>query len=124
LTADAAPSQRIDKWLWHARFFRTRTLAAKFADAGKVRLSRGDAVSRIEKSSETVRPGDVLTFQIGPRTRIIAIEDIADRRGSAPVAATLYEDRSPPPPPKEETVSNGPRPTKKQRRAIDAVRLP
>jgi ribosomal 50S subunit-recycling heat shock protein len=57
---DAAPSHdaaRADVWLWRARFFKTRSLAAKFVDEGRIRLTRAGAESRIDKPSRTVKPG-------------------------------------------------------------------
>ena len=120
---------RIDKWLWHARFFKTRTLAQTFIQAGKVRLN----TERVEKAHTKVKPGDVLTFQRGPHVRLIKVGAIGARRGPASEAQTLYEDLAPPPvrasEPDPDTA--GPaaqrdrgagRPTKKQRRETDRLR--
>lgn len=90
-------SQRIDKWLWCARIYKTRALAAKAAASGAVRLTRGAATSRVEKASVLVRPGDRLAFLAGGRLRILEIEAIASRRGPAAEARQLYRDRSAPP---------------------------
>ena len=127
---DAAPeAQRIDRWLWHARFFRTRTLAAKFVGDGHVRITRADTTARAEKPSVAVRAGDVLVFTRNERLRIIKINDCALRRGPASVAQLLYEDQSPPPPPKAERPppvfardKGAGRPTKKDRRALEAIK--
>ncbi|PQA88904.1 RNA-binding S4 domain-containing protein [Hyphococcus luteus] len=105
-TAASDPSradkgQRLDKWLWQARFFKTRTIAAKFVSDGNVRVSRGDATARLDKPSASVRPGDVIVFTRNERLRIIHILACAERRGPASEAQTLYEDRSPPPPKEE-----------------------
>ena len=118
---------RIDKWLWHARFFKTRTLAQNFVTAGRVRNN----TVRVEKANHSVKPGDVLTFAQGQRVRIIEIVAIADKRGPASVAQTLYNDLSPPPPVKGDpdtparVAAREPgtgRPTKRERRDLDRLR--
>lgn len=88
--AAAAPadSVRLDKFLWCARFFRSRSQASAFVLAGRVRL-RGAAVT---KAHQTVRVGDVLTFPLGSQIRIVRVRALATRRGSAPAARLLYED--------------------------------
>ncbi len=86
------PAQRIDKWLWHARFARTRTAAQQLVLSGKVRINR----HRIASASRSVKAGDVLTLVIGKTVRVIEVLDIAARRGSPTVARSLYEDRAPP----------------------------
>ncbi|MEM8596363.1 MAG: RNA-binding S4 domain-containing protein [Pseudomonadota bacterium] len=83
--------QRIDKWLWHARFFKTRTLAGEVAASGKVRLNG----RHCSKASQTVAPGDELSFAQGSRVRAIRVEAIGARRGPASEAATLYTDLDP-----------------------------
>lgn len=126
-------TQRIDKWLWYARFFKTRSLASKFVSAGHIRLSRKDNDSdtqRVDKPRTTVQPGNILTFMYGNRVRIIHVLECGKRRGPASEAQTLYQDCSPPPPPKEEKQTNGiplrdsgaGRPTKKDRRAMEALK--
>lgn len=85
-------SQRLDRWLWFARFFKTRTLAATVVSQGKVRVN-GDRVSR---TARAVKPGDVLTFPTGAHIRVIKITGIGTRRGPAPEAQALYEDQAPP----------------------------
>lgn len=92
VTGAAAPKIRLDKWLWHARFIKTRSLAARFCAEGAVRV---DGVP-VDKPSQPVRPGQVLTFALGRHVRVIAIVAIGERRGPAPEARTLYEDLSPP----------------------------
>ncbi|MCR9255382.1 MAG: RNA-binding S4 domain-containing protein [Alphaproteobacteria bacterium] len=125
MTDDHGPSLRIDKWLWYARFYKTRSLAAKSLDASKMRL---DGRS-IAKPNAAVRPGNVLTFSLGPHVRVIKVVDLGTRRGPAPEARLLYEDLAPPPPPG--TASKDPRPafgardpgtgrpTKRDRRQLD-----
>jgi ribosome-associated heat shock protein Hsp15 len=116
-------SLRVDKWLWHARFFKTRTLAAKVVSDGAVRLNS----TRISKSSATVKPDDTLTFPQGSRIRVVRIVALGTRRGPAPEAQALYEDLTPPAPVSAE-AENAPgfdgkgRPTKKDRRAWESKR--
>ncbi len=83
---------RIDAWLWRARFFKTRGLAAKFVEAGRVRLSRPglDAV-RLDKASRSVRPQDRLVFAIGGRLFDLAVLSCGLRRGPAAEARGLYQ---------------------------------
>ncbi|MEP0067756.1 RNA-binding S4 domain-containing protein [Pyruvatibacter sp.] len=88
--------QRIDRWMWCARFFKTRSIAARFVGTGKVRVNG----TRVTKAAHQVRPGDVLTFPLGDRIRVIEVTAFVEKRGSATIAATLYDDQSPPPPPK------------------------
>ena len=115
-------SPRLDKWLWHARFFKSRSLATALCQSGKLRIA-GSAVS---KAHHRVKVGDVLTFPQGRHIRVVRVLALAARRGPASEAQQLYEDLSPP------TVENrlpaGPRrtgvgrPTKRERRRIDTLR--
>lgn len=84
-------SLRIDKWLWYARFFKTRSLASKIVAGGKLRLS-GTVTT---KAHQRVRPGDVLTFPQGPHIRVVKILALGTRRGPATEAQGLYEDLAP-----------------------------
>ena len=84
---------RIDKWLWHARFFKTRTLAASIVAAGKVRLDG----TPVAKPARAVGAGDVLTFAKEGDIKVIRIVALGSRRGPASEAQMLYEDLSPPP---------------------------
>lgn len=79
---------RIDLWLWHARFFRTRSLAAAAVAAGQVRVDG----NRVTRPARPVRPGDTLTFAQGNRIRLIRVEAMAYRRGPAEEAAALFTD--------------------------------
>ena len=97
----AAGTIRIDKWLWHARFFKTRTLAARIVSGGKVRVN-GTPVS---KPARTVGPGDTLTFAQGDDIRVIRILAPGARRGPAPEAQALYEDLDPPQPRSRESAA-------------------
>ena len=87
MTVDAC---RIDVWLWHARFFKTRSLAARVVEEGGVRLTRGGARSSVDKPSRGVRCGDVLTFAQGPKWIVVRVEAFGERRGPASEARTLY----------------------------------
>jgi ribosome-associated heat shock protein Hsp15 len=78
---------RIDKWLWHARFYRTRVLAQAAASRGVIRLNG----HRVEKSSVDVGPGDVLTLPKGREVVVIRVIGLAERRGPATEAQRLYE---------------------------------
>jgi ribosome-associated heat shock protein Hsp15 len=81
---------RIDVWLWRARFFKTRSLAARIVEDGGVRLTRGGARSAIDKPSRPVRCGDVLAFAQGARWLAVRVEGLGERRGPAPEARALY----------------------------------
>lgn len=87
-----AESLRIDKWLWFARFYKTRSLAASVVEAGEVRLN-GQVVA---KTSQGVRVGDELIFPTGPKWRRVTVLALGDRRGPAPEAQALYEEGEPP----------------------------
>tara|TARA_R110002110_G_scaffold107622_16_gene269259 strand:+ start:336 stop:734 length:399 start_codon:yes stop_codon:yes gene_type:complete len=127
--SDAAgqPEQRIDRWLWCARFLKSRSLAAALVQTGRLRVNG----QRIAKASRAVRPGDILIFPLGPHIRVVKISALAARRGPAPEAALLYDDLDPPserrkPPegpkdPGQRDAGSG-RPTKKERRQTDAFR--
>ena len=117
---------RLDKWFWFARFIKSRSLATKLCNSGKVRVNG----NLIKKAHQSVTPGDVLTFSVGPNIRVIKIIKLGNRRGPAKEAQALYEDLQPidqiakkidstlaPEPAKRERGSG--RPTKVQRRAIE-----
>ena len=119
---------RIDKWLWAARFFRTRGTATDAVLGGRVHLNG----ARVKPSKE-VQAGDRLEVTVGAARRELIIRDVADKRGPASVAATLYEETA-------ESVARrqhlalehrlarplgadlGARPTKRDRRRLDALR--
>ena len=134
-------SLRLDKWLWHARFCKSRSLATKLCTAGKIRLAQaapgsnvteGAAVKAVApslaaKPSQTVRPGDVLTFPLAGQVRVIRILGLGLRRGPAPEARTLYQDLTPAQVrmrqesgPGLRAAGSG-RPTKRDRRALDRL---
>ena len=114
---------RLDKWLWYARFFKTRGLSAKHVSAGHVRVNSEKAA----KPAHSVGLGDVLTFVQGREVRVVRILAVGERRGPAPEAQALYDDLSPPPEPKD-SVASAPRyegkgrPTKRDRRKLDLNR--
>jgi ribosome-associated heat shock protein Hsp15 len=81
---------RLDVWLWRARFFKTRSLAARFIEDGRLRLSRAGAEARVDKPSRTVRPGDGLVFALGGRVIAISVVACGERRGPAAEARGLY----------------------------------
>jgi ribosome-associated heat shock protein Hsp15 len=79
---------RIDKWLWYARFFKSRTLASRAVTAGRVRINS----ERVVKSHGSVKPGDVLTFPQGHTIRVVRVLALGTRRGPASEAQTLYQE--------------------------------
>ena len=112
--------ERLDKWLYHARFFKTRTLAAKVVTGGHVRVNK----AKVLKSSYGVSVGDVLTFSQAKEIRVVRVEGFGTRRGPPAEAQALYTDLSEvkdniPIKPKYE--GNG-RPTKRDRRKLDLKR--
>ncbi|MFO1174433.1 MAG: RNA-binding S4 domain-containing protein [Paracoccaceae bacterium] len=87
---------RLDKWLWQARLFKSRSLSAAFIEAGNVRLNGAHAA----KPAQPVGPGDVLTFALHGRVRVLHVLACGTRRGPAPEAQGLYrEDGAAPVPP-------------------------
>ena len=119
--AEAETRIRLDKWLWHARFFKTRGVAARVISGG-VRVN-GRVVA---KPAALVGPGDVLTFSQARTVRVIRIVAPGVRRGPAPEAQALYEDLDPPERRPAEPVAprydRGGRPTKKDRRLYEKSR--
>lgn len=105
---------RLDKWLWQARFFKSRSIAAGVVTGGKVRMDGQPAV----KPARAVGAGDVLTFTQADNIRIVKVLACGTRRGPAPEAQALYEDMSPPKVhvPKNPRYEGKGRPTKKDRR--------
>ena len=81
---------RLDKWLWHARFFKTRGLATRFCLGGSIRID-GD---RIQKPHFGVRVGHILTFRYRDMVKVVKIRALGLRRGPAAEASGLYEDLS------------------------------
>jgi ribosome-associated heat shock protein Hsp15 len=111
-------SIRIDKWLWYARFFKTRSLASQQVAGGHVRLNG----NRIAKPAQPVGPGDVLTFAQGRQIRVVRVIAAGTRRGPAGEAQALYADLTPEPDPPAATgprFDGGGRPTGRDRRRMD-----
>ena len=116
-------SLRVDKWLWYARLFKSRTQAARVSASGRLRING----TLVAKAHHSVKEGDVLTFPKGHHIRVIRIQALGVRRGPAAEARTLYDDLDPP-----RAVSRVPgsvvrergsgRPTKAQRRATDRLK--
>ena len=122
-------SVRIDRWLWAARFFKTRAAATEAVLGGRVRLN-GERV----KPAKHVQPADIVEVKVGEARWTVTVLDVAEKRGSARVAAALFEESaesvaerkrdaeerrlSRPP----GTAAGGPRPTKQDRRRIEALR--
>ena len=121
-------SVRIDKWLWAARFFKTRGLATDAVAGGRVHLN-GVRV----KPAKEVRPADTVEVTIGELRWTVVVQGVADRRGPASVAATLYEETEDSRAERERRTAErrmtrppgaelGPRPTKQDRRRMEALR--
>lgn len=116
-------SVRIDKWLWAARMFKTRSAASDACTAGHVKIG-GESV----KASKTVKPGDHVDVVTPGGPRQLEIVQLGDRRGPASVAQSLYIDHTPPPPPKElipaepRRERGAGRPTKKDLRELRRLR--
>lgn len=119
-------SQRLDKWLWYARFFKSRSLATRVCSGGRIRING----KVIRKAHQGIRPGDVLTFPKGRDIRVVRVVDLGSRRGPAAEAQALYDDLEPPPSlsgPRKKADAGAPaqrergqgRPTKRDRRAVD-----
>lgn len=117
---DAPARLRLDKWLWQARFFKTRGLAAKQVSGGHVRVNG----SRARKPAHTVGPGDVLTFAQARRIRVVRVDALGERRGPATEAQALYTDLTPeePPAPRNPRHEGKGRPDKRDRRALEKSR--
>ena len=120
---------RIDKWLWYARFFKSRALASRMVSSGRLRIN-GEHVS---KPHRQVMPDQVLVFPQGQIIRTIKVVALATRRGPAAEAQSLYEDLDPPQPRMkakddlraidfEVREKGSGRPTKKDRRRSDALK--
>jgi len=119
---------RIDKWLWAARFFKTRAVATEAISGGRVHVN--DA--RVKPSKE-IRVGDTVEVTIGEVQRTVIVAGLADKRGPAAVAATLYEETPESIAAREQHASErrlsrvpgadlGARPTKQDRRRLEALR--
>ncbi|MDZ7632789.1 MAG: S4 domain-containing protein [Gemmatimonadaceae bacterium] len=127
---DAAPpgKVRLDKWLWAARFFKTRALAAEAIDGGKVSVNEDRP-----KRAKLIQVGDEVSVRIGPYQHVVLVRDVSGRRGSAAIAQGLFEE-TPASVAARALVAaqyksaamtfafHEGKPSKKERRAIDRVR--
>ncbi|WP_041388695.1 RNA-binding S4 domain-containing protein [Polaromonas sp. JS666] len=120
---------RIDKWLWAARFYKTRSLAVEEIDKGRVHINDQEA-----KPAREVKVGDTVNLRQGPVTRTLVVRGISGQRGPAPVAQRLYEETADSVKAREQTaeqrryapdparsIEHG-RPTKRGRRELDDAR--
>ena len=121
-------SVRVDKWLWAARFFKTRRVSTDAVAAGHVRVN-GDRV----KPAKDLRVADLVEVRVGELRRVVVVAGLADRRGPASVAATLYEETEESVAERERQLAErrlarppgadvGARPTKLARRQLEALR--
>jgi ribosome-associated heat shock protein Hsp15 len=121
--AAAQAAQRIDKWLWAARFFKTRSIATNACSAGHVKCNGQSA-----KPSRQVRPGDRLEIVTPAGRRLVDVCALREQRGPAPVARALYEDHTPaewleqPKDPLDLRDRGAGRPTKRDRRDLGRLR--
>ena len=87
MSARASSAQRLDRWIWHARIVKTRTIAAKLVSEGYVRVNS----ERTEQPAHAVKPGDILTIALPVRIRVLKVTGILPRRADASTAKDTYE---------------------------------
>jgi ribosome-associated heat shock protein Hsp15 len=125
---DAGGSCRVDKWLWAARFFKTRGAATEAVLGGRVQVNGGRV-----KPAKVVKPEDVLEIQVGQLRFTVVVRALADKRGPAKVAATLYDETEESRATRARLAAErklaaplgadlGARPTKQDRRRLEALR--
>jgi ribosome-associated heat shock protein Hsp15 len=121
---DQPAEMRIDRWLWVARAFRSRSLASQACNGGKVAINGATA-----KAHKLVRVGDLVELTVPDHKRRWRVAAVTERRGPALVARTLYEDLTPPPvaepldeAPMPRRAPGAGRPTKRERRQLDRFR--
>lgn len=123
---DSPDSVRIDKWLWAARFFKTRSLATEAVNGGKVELN-----GLRPKPSKVVKVGDQIRIRVGPFVHALTVRALSDRRGPAAAAALLFQESAESIAERERLreqhrlaptaqYEEGGRPTKKDRRTMSA----
>jgi ribosome-associated heat shock protein Hsp15 len=128
MTSDELVRVRLDKWLWAARFFKTRALAATAIETGKVEVNGERA-----KRAKQLQIGDELRIRLGPYYHIVTVRAVSENRGPAPAAAKLYEESEEGKKAREamhlqvKAAQSVPgydrgRPTKKDRRDIERIR--
>jgi ribosomal 50S subunit-recycling heat shock protein len=91
---DKGPSRRIDKWLWCARRFKTRSLAAKFVSSASVRVTRDGVTQRVEKPGFLLHEGDEVSFMRGERVEALVVTGFAERRGTPATSRLISRDAS------------------------------
>ena len=125
---DESSRVRLDKWLWAARFYKTRALAVDAIDSGKIEVN-----GERSKRAKLVQAGDRIRIRMGPSEYLVSVRGVSDRRGPAPVAVKLYEEDAESRKQRElmaahmkamnaNTGYESGRPTKKDRRDIDRIR--
>ena len=125
MAAESLDAVRLDKWLWAARFYKTRPLAVTAIEGGRVQVN-GDRVKR----SKSIKRGDRVRIRQGAYEYHLVVQDLSERRGSASVAATLYEETAESKAARDQmafqmkhaspaTFQTQGRPTKKERRDIE-----
>src|SRR5687767_15552936 len=87
MSSSEPSSVRLDKWLWAARFFKTRSLATEAVDGGKVEVNGQRA-----KPAKLIGPGDEVRVRIGPALHVLHVRGVAERRGPAAAAQALFEE--------------------------------
>ena len=122
--AEAVESVRLDKWLWAARCFKTRSQATDACSEDKARVN-----DRVAKASQAVKVGDTVDVVCPGGRRVLEVRGLAERRGPAAAAQALYEDHTPPPEPDvhagDQQVAGwdpGKRPDKRSRRKLRELR--
>ena len=117
MTDSTSAATRADRWLWAARAFKTRALAATACDGGKVTINGITA-----KPHKLIRPGDEVVISTADGKRMMTVVALAERRGPASQAQALYTDHSPPPLPRDPSAPwrdrGSGRPTKRERRQL------
>ncbi len=117
----AAETTRLDRWLWAARVYKTRSLAANACDAGHVKVNGERA-----KPAKAVRRGDRVEAVTPGGERLLELLGVDDKRGPASAARSLYVDHTPPPPAEDASLPRrdrgAGRPTKRDRRILSRVR--
>jgi ribosome-associated heat shock protein Hsp15 len=121
MEAESSASLRIDKWLWAARFFKTRSLAADACTGGHVKVKDNPV-----KPAHAIKIGDFIEIRREGWTQVIEVKLLSEIRGPAVVAQTFYADHSPPRPirlpPIAQREAGAGRPTKRDRRQIEQIR--
>lgn len=124
---EGADRVRMDKWLWAARFFKTRSIAAEAIDGGKIQVNGERA-----KRSKLLRTGDEVRIRTGPYEHVVVVRALSERRGPAAIAAGLYEETAQSREAREKMAAQmkalpslfgqGNRPSKKDRRDLRRLR--